>query len=78
MKLLRLNHYIEFGGGYSSVGFGGEVAYNNPNLLIRVSDVILGTKSEELLRLSVMYNDPHLFGTDFQMSTDVHYDDRGL
>ncbi|MEK6626815.1 MAG: POTRA domain-containing protein, partial [Bdellovibrionota bacterium] len=53
------NHYIEFGGGYSSVGFGGEVAYNNPNLFNTGKAMsILGTKSEELLRLSVMYNDP--------------------
>jgi len=71
------NHYIEFGGGYSSVGFGGEVSYNNPNLFNTGKAMsILGTKSEEMLRLAVMYNDPHLFGTNFQLSTDVHYDDR--
>ncbi len=71
------NQVIEFGAGYSSSGFGGDIGYSNPNIFNSGKGInISATKSEEMTRLRLLYHDPHFAGTDVQMSTALTYNDR--
>jgi outer membrane protein insertion porin family len=67
-------HFIEFGIGYSSSGLGGDIGYRNPNLFDAGRSIsINASKDEELLKLGLIYKDPHLFGTDLELETSANY-----
>lgn len=68
------SHFIEFGVGYSTSGMGGDIGYRNPNLFDAGRSISLNaSKDEELLKLGLIYKDPHLLGTDYEMDVSLNY-----
>ncbi|OUR99761.1 hypothetical protein A9Q84_01675 [Halobacteriovorax marinus] len=67
-------HYIEFGVGYNTSGLGGDIGYRNPNLFDAGRSISLSaSKDEELLKLGLIYKDPHLLGSDYEMEISLNY-----
>jgi outer membrane protein insertion porin family len=68
------SHFIEFGVGYSTSGMGGDIGYRNPNLFDAGRSISLNaSKDEELLKLGLIYKDPHLLGSDYEMDVSLNY-----
>lgn len=64
------NQMIRFGAGMGTEsGLAGEIAYSNNNLFNTGKKVNFSAmKSMEMTRLGLMYQDPHFFNTDLQMT----------
>ncbi|WP_164848354.1 outer membrane protein assembly factor [Halobacteriovorax sp. HLS] len=64
---------IEFGVGYSSLGLGGDIGYRNSNLFNAGKAISFkASKAQELLKLGMVYSDPHLLGTDYEMDISAN------
>jgi outer membrane protein insertion porin family len=69
--------YISFGFGASASGPNGSFAYGNNNLFgTGLGLSIQAMASEEVNRLGLIFSDPHLFGSDFELEARVDYEDR--
>jgi outer membrane protein insertion porin family len=66
---------IEFGVGYASSGLGGDIGFRNQNLFNAGKAISFkASKSKELLKLGMVYQDPHLFGSDLEMDVSLNGD----
>lgn len=66
---------IEFGVGYASSGLGGDIGFRNQNLFNAGKAISFkASKSKELLKLGMVYKDPHLFGSDLEMDLNLNGD----
>ena len=66
---------IEFGVGYASSGLGGDIGFRNQNLFNAGKAISFkASKSKELLKLGMVYKDPHLFGSDLEMDVNLSGD----
>jgi outer membrane protein insertion porin family len=64
---------FSLGSVYGSAGVGASI--NEGNLFGLGNSLSLSLMvSKELSRLNLIYNDPHLFGTDYQLSTSLSHD----
>lgn len=69
--------FITFGFGASSSGPMGQFSYGNQNLFGTGKGLsIQAMKSSELTKLGLIFQDPHLFGTDLTMQARAEYQDR--
>jgi outer membrane protein insertion porin family len=69
--------YITFGFGASGSGPSGQFAYGNNNLFgSGLGLSIQAMASEEVNRLGLIFSDPHLFGSDFELEARADYVDR--
>mgnify|MGYP003975047869 CR=1 FL=1 len=69
--------YISFGFGASSSGPLGQFSYGNQNLFGSGKGLsIQAMKSKELSKLGLIFNDPHLFGSDYTAQARASYEDR--
>ena len=69
--------YITFGFGASHSGPSGQFAYGNNNLFgsgLGIS--IQAMASEEVNRLGLIFSDPHLFGSNFELEARADYVNR--
>lgn len=67
------NQMIRFGAGMGTEsGLAGEIGYNNNNLFNTGKKINFSAmKSMEMARIGLMYQDPHLFGSDLEMRTEL-------
>lgn len=67
------NQMIRFGAGMGTEsGLAGEIGYNNNNLFNTGKKLNFSAmKSMEMARIGLMYQDPHLFGSDLEMRTEL-------
>ncbi|MCO4793982.1 MAG: BamA/TamA family outer membrane protein [Bacteriovoracaceae bacterium] len=69
--------FISFGFGASTSGPSGQFGYGNNNLFgSGLGLSIQAMKSEEVTRLGLIFSDPHLFGSDFELEARADYVDR--
>jgi outer membrane protein insertion porin family len=69
--------YISFGFGASTSGPQGQFSYGNQNLFGSGKGLSLqAMKSKELSKLGLVFNDPHLFGSDYTAQARASYEDR--
>ena len=73
------NQMISFGMGMATSGLMGELSYNNSNLFFSGKKFSLSVaKTEELTKLGMMFVDPHLFGSDYELIARLQYKDEDL
>lgn len=73
------SYYLEFGFGQFEGGFGGDISYKDPNVFNSGTAISFSvSKDDEMDKLSLVLHDPHLFGSDYEMTSSISVDNSKL